>query len=106
MKKLHVVTTDIAIGEDKKKLTTVDLVKTVASALRKNSNGVNVEEMKKRLRIFDAVETKLDILYFEDADADLLKDLTRTMEWAIVHKDIAAFCDAIENMEVAEVSKS
>lgn len=63
--------------------------------------GFSRSEMKDRDRIEKAVEDSgdEDEIKFEDADADNLKRLVTSMKWAIRHKDLLEFIDAIDNME-------
>jgi hypothetical protein len=74
--------------------TYVELIKTCVRHVAPGGNGIDVEDMAKRLRIVDAVngvkagaaEVKL-----EDADAALLCEAVGNMRWAIVSKALVDF---------------
>ena len=66
--------------------------------------GLNVTEMRKRLRLVEAVEgVAVDAtIQFEDEDAKTLQKCAAAMPWAVVAKPIVEFCDAVENMKAPE----
>jgi hypothetical protein len=60
--------------------------------------GLSVDEMRKRLRVVDALEAcDGPVLELEDADYELLARKVREMKWIVVDRVIVDFCDDIAN---------
>ena len=78
-----------------KKLSISDLIKGAINSVGRE--GVNSEEMRKRQRVLDALEKGTDKMSLEDADYETLKECVDKMQWAMVHKDILAFVDDVNN---------
>jgi len=71
--------------------------------------GFSRSEMKDRDAIEDALEESEDEdnneIFFEDAVANNLKRVVNIMQWAMRHKDILEFIDAIDNMKKIKKKK-
>lgn len=93
MKKLE--NKKIDIGDGLKSY--VDLVRVVANFVPPRE-GVTPEQMKLRFRLLDAIKGADKEIVFEDADATLLNQLTQNLPWAIVHRDIVEFSDAVSKL--------
>ena len=58
--------------------------------------GVSIEEMRKGIRILDALDAATgDTLDLEDADYDHLKAKVEAMHWGVVDRDLLGFIDAV-----------
>ena len=96
MKTIENKITNLMAGEHK--LTYVDLIRICVNT---KVDGFSTDEMRKRIRILD----KLDIpspdgnINFEDADFETLKLCIKKMRWDVIHKDIIAFEDYINNLK-------
>ncbi len=82
--------------EGAKETTYKDLIKACVNNV--GQQGATMEEQRKRMRILDALESSDTSLELEDADANLLKGLVQSMQWAIVNKNLVEFGDAVEKM--------
>lgn len=92
--KLKVV--PMQFGTEQKEITYKDFITTCVNQIPKE--GMGVVEMKKRIRITDAMESVDDDnkIGLEDADWIVLKQCVNSMSWAMVSKDIVEFVDYIE----------
>lgn len=59
--------------------------------------GVQIGEMRQRLRILDALDKANGQLTLEDADHALLRSLLGKFRFAVAHADIVAAIDAVES---------
>jgi hypothetical protein len=58
--------------------------------------GCNIAEMRKRMRVMDAIEAAQgDEVTLEDADYDLLKGVFNTNQFRLVHKELLAIADTL-----------
>lgn len=57
--------------------------------------GIDLDIMRKRLRVLDALEKAEDTIEVEDVDLKTIQDCVRGMKWNVVHRDIMAFADYI-----------
>ena len=57
--------------------------------------GMDLDTMRRRLRILDAVEKSTDTISIEDSDMDILKACVAAMRWNVVHAEIVKFADCI-----------
>jgi hypothetical protein len=57
--------------------------------------GADIEEMRKGIRVLDALEAADQVLELEDADWEHLKVKTEAMQWAFVDRRIIAFVEDI-----------
>ena len=86
-------------GEDA--LGTLGLVR--ACVIRAPKEGLGLDDVKKRLRVLEAVE-KADAAHLphvdlEDADAETLQACVRDFRWGAVHADIVKFTDGVSGMK-------
>lgn len=82
----------------KEPATAAALIKAVIETPK--AGGLNVSEMRKGLKILDAIEEKKegDEIAFEDVDAMYLQKEVEGFKWAMLHVGVVAFCDAVKNM--------
>lgn len=59
-------------------------------------DGLNAEEMRKRIKVLDKLETATDTLELEDAEAQTLKETVAVMPWSIVDKGLLEMLDAVK----------
>jgi hypothetical protein len=57
--------------------------------------GADIEEIRRGIRILDALERGGEVLELEDADWEHLCAKTRAMQWAFVDRRIVAFVDDV-----------
>lgn len=58
--------------------------------------GCNIAEMRRRIRVMDAIEAAQgDEMTLEDADYDLLKGVFHANQFRLVHKDLLAIADTL-----------
>ncbi len=58
--------------------------------------GCNLAEMRKRIRVIDAIEAAQgDEMTLEDADYELLKNVFHANQFRLVHKDLLAIADTL-----------
>lgn len=62
--------------------------------------GFSRSDMRDRDRIEIVIDKPGDEIKFEDTDADNLKRLVVSMRWAMRHKEILKFVEAVEEMKV------
>lgn len=69
--------------------------------------GFSRSEMRDRDRIEKSVDDSEDEdeIKFEDSDANNLKRIVDNMKWAMRHKEILAFIDAVDNMKKVKKKK-
>ena len=72
----------------------VDLLKNALNSAPKE--GFVPEEMRKRLKVLDKLETAGTSVDLEDAEAETLKSAMADMKWALLNKDILDLCDAVK----------
>ncbi len=95
MKTLKNVTTELKKTETE--LTTyADLVRSVNNFTPEG--GFNKNTMKLSLKIDEKLEQANGKIELEDAEADYLKGIVSKYPWAIKHKDVLAFVEAVESM--------
>ncbi len=67
-------------------------------ALSLPPQGCNIAEMRKRMRVMDALEAAQgDELTLEDADYELLKNVFHANQFRLVHKDLLAIADTLSD---------
>jgi hypothetical protein len=67
-----------------------------AEILEHPPQGCNLADMRKRMRVLDALEaTKGDELTLEDADYDLLRSAFHVNQFPLVDKEILAIADTL-----------
>lgn len=94
MKKLENKQTTLKMNDKEAKYS--DLIKICINA--PVQGGFNIQQIKQRLRISEALETDGD-LKFEDNDADNLQEIVSEFKWATVHKDVVQFVEDVQNMK-------
>jgi nicotinamide riboside kinase len=58
--------------------------------------GCNIADMRKRMRVMDAIEkAEGDDVTLEDADYELLKGVFHANQFRLVHKDLLAIADTL-----------
>jgi hypothetical protein len=61
--------------------------------------GLDVSQMKARLDVMTAIENANgNIELATTAQVETLKDCVKTMRWAIMHKDVVDFIEAVEKL--------
>jgi hypothetical protein len=60
-----------------------------------SKEGIDVAEMRRRIRVIDVIEKDGELLEFEDSDYDCVKRCVESMRWASIHKEIIEFVDYI-----------
>lgn len=68
---------------------------------RKDQQGYEVADMRKRIKLLDLFEGKIATIEVEDAEMVLIKEYVTGMDgnWAILDKGIIDFCDYIESIK-------
>ena len=65
--------------------------------------GADIDEMRRGIRIFDALDRAADTLELEDADWDYLKHKVEKMPWSMVDRRFIQFYDDI--MQASEAPR-
>jgi len=86
------------LPDEKEFITYFDLMKSVID--RQPEQGFTTEEMRKRLRVLNAIGEKLPLesADLEDADFATLQTAWQAMRWGMVHKDIIAVEDYLSSL--------
>lgn len=99
MKTIKNKTTEINVtptGDEK--LTFADLAKVCVNNMPQG--GLDVSQMKARLDVMEALEkANGEIKLTTSAQTETLKDCVKAMRWAILHKDVVEFTDAVEKLD-------
>ena len=74
-----------------------EVIRTVIRQPLNKDKGVDIEEMRKGIRIFDKLDASTDVLELEDADYAHLKAKVEAMQWGLVDRNLLDFIDAILN---------
>jgi len=93
MKKFENKKTEITNGES-----TMSYAQ-LAGVCIKNINpqkGLTLEEMRQGIKVMDILEKEPESIELEDADYNFLLQKVNTMPWAMYHKDVIAFADAVK----------
>lgn len=72
-----------------------DAIRTVIRHPLDQQRGVNIDEMRRGIRILDKLDASEGILELEDADWEHLKLKVEAMAWGMVDRHILEFIDAI-----------
>jgi hypothetical protein len=76
----------------------LDWAEVIRQIIRRPLNpqqGADIEEMRKGIRVLDALEAADQVLELEDADWEHLKQKTEAMQWAFVDRRIVTFVEDI-----------
>ncbi|CTQ53531.1 hypothetical protein LP7551_02055 [Roseibium album] len=65
--------------------------------------GIDFNQMRKHLRILDALDVADGMLELEDSDHAHLKKLVKEHKWGGVDRNIMTFCEDIENAPVSDL---
>src|SRR5580765_4847072 len=85
----------IAATDTSAPLDYAEAIRTVIRQPLDQSRGVNIEEMRKGIRILDKLDASKDVLELEDADWDHLKTKVEAMQWGMVDRHLLEFIDAV-----------
>ena len=80
----------------------LDWAEVIRQIIRRPLNpqqGADIEEMRKGIRVLDALEAADQVLELEDADWEHLKQKTEAMQWAFVDRRIIAFVEDISSAQ-------
>lgn len=82
--------------DEKEFITYADLIISCVNYVPREQ-GLNVSQMRGRIKIVDACVSAKKEIHLEDADAKALGLMVENMKWALIHQDIIAFCDYIKD---------
>ena len=98
MKTLTLNSFILDVGSETKTVNTCDVLLQVLES--KGRNGLSLKEMRERLPIMGKIEKALadnePTVDLEDAEIKILNELTESMQWNIVSKDIVALGDDLK----------
>lgn len=97
MKKIQLKTVDFNMQGTVRKLSYKGELETIFRSPTDMSKGANVEEMRRSIRILDALDKSTDVLELEDADFDYLKGRVPQAKFAFVDPAIVQFVDDVTN---------
>jgi hypothetical protein len=86
-------------------MSTKEVLTGILNGLPKNSGGANIGEIRYRLGLLEKVESAEDELLLEDAEHGRLVDIVANFPFGIVHRDLVAIADAIENADTVEAQR-
>lgn len=95
MKKLENKTTEIQRDENSK-TTYADFCKVCINVMPQG--GLDVIQMKTRLDIVTALDSANGSIELTTEQVDTLKECVKDMRWAIMHKDLVEFIEAVEKL--------
>lgn len=72
-----------------------EAVRQVIRRPQDGQKGADLDELRRGIRVLDALDKARDILELEDADWEHLKAKTLAMQWAFVDRRIVAFIDDV-----------
>jgi len=60
--------------------------------------GILISEMRAKLKVVELLEDSRDrdVIELEDADHEVVLEAVKTMKWAVIHRDIVEFAEAVE----------
>lgn len=93
MKKFENKETKIQQGDTKLRYS--DLIGICLTHVNPQS-GIKADEMYKNFKILDKLEAATTEIELEDAEYDLVLSKVTNMSWAMQHRDIVAFVEAIK----------
>jgi hypothetical protein len=57
--------------------------------------GVDIDEMRKSIRLLDIIDASNGVLELEDSDWEYLKSKTVAMQWAVIDRNIVKLVDEV-----------
>lgn len=72
-----------------------EIVKQVIRKPLNPERGVEIEEMRKSIKILDILDKSNGVLELEDADWEHLRDKTVKMQWGVIDSRIIKFVDEV-----------
>lgn len=81
---------------DESKMTYADLSKICINVMPQG--GLDVTEMKARLKVTDKLDKSNGKIELEDAEAETLKACVKSMKWTTMHKDLVSFIEEVEKL--------
>lgn len=97
LKSLPNRTVEIRIGTSVIKKQYSDLAKECLGG--STTQGINISEMRQRLRILDCVEKANGTIELDPADITLFKKVVLEMQWLIVSNGIVEFVNDVEALK-------
>lgn len=79
-----------------------DMIQVVAESPVDAQRGMNVEEIRKGIRILDALESSSDTLILEDADHSFLSDKITIFRFGKADRRVIDLVDRIASAETVE----
>jgi hypothetical protein len=98
MKSITLKTISIELNGQEKPLSYKQELKTIFSAPLDIKSGANVDEMRKSIRILDALDKSSDALKLEDSDFEYLKMRMQQAKFAFIHPAIVQFVEDVTNV--------
>jgi hypothetical protein len=72
-----------------------EAIKQVIRRPKDPQKGAEIEEIRKGIRVLDAIEKADPVLELEDSDWEHLREKVQVMQWAFIDKRIMTFVDDI-----------
>ena len=72
-----------------------ELIRAIIQSPTNPQQGLTVEDVRKAVRVLDALDIAKDKLELEDADYEVLKTKVENFKFGIAHKNIVTFIDDI-----------
>jgi hypothetical protein len=76
-----------------------DFIRTIVRQPMNKEKGVDIDEMRKGIRILDKLDASNGVLELEDADYNHLKAKLETMTWGMVDRNLLEFIDTVLNAD-------
>jgi len=76
-----------------------EIIRTLIRQPLSKEKGVDIEEMRKGIRILDKLDASNGVLELEDADYDHLKAKLEAMTWGMVDRNLLDFIDTVLNAD-------
>ena len=89
----------VVLGE-KQELEYKPLIQVIIETPASQERGTTVDEMRKSIRILDALEKSEDVLQLEDADYDYLKSRINNARFSSNNKAFVDFVDCVNEQNI------
>jgi hypothetical protein len=99
VKKIQLKTVDMEVQGVTRQFSYQKELQTIFRTPADISKGAMVEEMRRSIRILDALDKSTDMLELEDADFEYLKSRVPNAKFSIVHPVIVKFVDDVTNVQ-------